>query len=653
MSWLSESPPFFAALAVVIVPGMAVAFALGARGTLLLWLAPPFSISVIALGALANQVFPYRWGIFPLIATTIFSAGITYWARRAWRKRWPDIVRESASTRKVAASVFALVLGLVLIVSRLTYAFDQPSNISQTFDNVYHLNAVRYILDGGSASPFEQLIPGFYPDVWHVLVAIVVLITHVSIPVAVNYTSIVLAAVVWPMGCMFLARQIVGPRLIVIFSSGVLSAAFAAFPLSMLDFGVLYPNVLSISLLPAAFAAVIAVLGLSKASLLSAPANWWALAAWVPALAMSHPSTLIALIAISFPPLLLFAVLGFVRLFRRKASVGIKIRYGGVWLTFAAAAALVLLKARPTYAQAFWPPSESFFGALGSGLSNSALGKPLPIAITTLMLIGIIAVFAQRERRWLVGALAVVVGLYVICASFPAGSTRYWLTGTWYSDDQRIAALIPVIALPLATIGSVFIFDMATKAVKFFRAKFSQKDWDRVPVRGSVSAVAVIVIIGLITLTQIGPSLSAATASAHSIYVSNARSPLLSADEQILLDRIGKEVPKDAVVAGSPWTGTSLSYAISDRKALIPHIYAAWTPDIQTIVLGLRDAIREPEVCRALNRTHVGYVLDFGTTEVHGGNHPYPGFENLSASSSVQLIDQVGGARLYKVIACK
>jgi hypothetical protein len=48
----------------------------------------------------------------------------------------------------------------------------------------------------------------------------------------------------------------------------------------------------------------------------------------------------------------------------------------------------------------------------------------------------------------------------------------------------------------------------------------------------------------------------------------------------------------------------------------------------------------------------VKYVLDFGSKEVHGGDHPFPGFEDLSESSAVKLVLQHGSAKLYQVTAC-
>jgi hypothetical protein len=48
----------------------------------------------------------------------------------------------------------------------------------------------------------------------------------------------------------------------------------------------------------------------------------------------------------------------------------------------------------------------------------------------------------------------------------------------------------------------------------------------------------------------------------------------------------------------------------------------------------------------------VGYVLDFGTWEVHPGVHEFPGLSDLAGSDAVRLVDQEGDARLYEIVGC-
>src|SRR5690606_23851609 len=76
----------------------------------------------------------------------------------------------------------AMLLGGVLMARTVIRALGAPDALSQTFDNIFHQNAVRYILDGASPSSLDLLSltatpgdPTFYPAAWHDTVSLVLL----------------------------------------------------------------------------------------------------------------------------------------------------------------------------------------------------------------------------------------------------------------------------------------------------------------------------------------------------------------------------------------------------------------------------------------------------------------------------------------------
>lgn len=82
-----------------------------------------------------------------LVLAAVIGVGIHLVRRRGRRG-----VTSSPSTSRWwtigAAVAAAVVIGLQIFA-----VIGQPSAISQTFDNVFHLNAIRYIMDTGAASP--------------------------------------------------------------------------------------------------------------------------------------------------------------------------------------------------------------------------------------------------------------------------------------------------------------------------------------------------------------------------------------------------------------------------------------------------------------------------------------------------------------------
>src|SRR4029079_1269577 len=81
--------------------------------------------------------------------------------------------------------------------------------------------------------------------------------------------GVVSAVVVWPIGCIFLARTLFGSDLAVIVSAGVVSVAFSTYPFMLMGYGVLWPNLFAQALLPGALALLAVVL--SAAHRLSPP----------------------------------------------------------------------------------------------------------------------------------------------------------------------------------------------------------------------------------------------------------------------------------------------------------------------------------------------------------------------------------------------
>ena len=131
----------------IFVPGLLIGLALGARRLTLVALAPAFTTSVIAITALANQFLPFRWGVVPVLATTVIIAALVFGAARLWRSRAPEPVLPSGSRGLWLAGIGGLVFAFVAIARRFMDIVGEPNHISQTFDNVFHLNAIAHILD--------------------------------------------------------------------------------------------------------------------------------------------------------------------------------------------------------------------------------------------------------------------------------------------------------------------------------------------------------------------------------------------------------------------------------------------------------------------------------------------------------------------------
>ena len=92
-----------------------------------------------------------------------------------------------------------------------TRIIARPDAFSQTFDNIFHLNAVRWILDTGNASSLQFAMTSggarfnYYPVAWHDVISLALQIAGRADPVAgTNAMILVAGALVWPAGCLLL-----------------------------------------------------------------------------------------------------------------------------------------------------------------------------------------------------------------------------------------------------------------------------------------------------------------------------------------------------------------------------------------------------------------------------------------------------------------
>jgi len=666
LSWLTSLPALLAAAAVVLLPGAALAWSLGFRRTSLLGLAPVLSLSIAGVGAVLAPFLRVGWGIGVILVTGLLASAAA-WAitRRPWHRGETASVRQAVQQGDgwptLAAGAIGIAVGALLIARRVIQLVGEPDNISQRYDNVFHLNAVRFILDTGNASTLNLGsmaggtggLSSVYPAVWHSLAALVTQLTGASVPVSVNAVNLVASAVIWPISVVFLTRVVIGPRPVGLMAAGVMSAGFLAFPYLLLVWGPLFPNLLSVSALPAGVAAVIFVCRLSW-TLREPPLRaWLALVLSVPGLALAHMSAVNALLAFSIPIVLARLFLYVREMIRTKASAAKFAVVIGASVAVAVAVVVAWQKLRPAPYNG-WTPHQTVAGAIGEVVANGPMKTDVTLIISVLAVIGMARIIRRRAQLWLLGCYFVAGFLYVVDAGFAAGWARAFFTGTWYQDTYRLAAYLPVFAVVLAALGVLATADTLKAAAGVLALKLRPAGVRSVRLTGVAGFAGILAVcLALGWATQAGP-VRGYVASSQYFFERDTKDSILSSDEYALLARLGSEVPEDAVIAVNPWNGGALAYAFSDRKVLEFHMGQRETKSMRTVAESLAHADTSPAVCEAVKETKVSYALDFGTQYLlnHPESRTYPGLQNLASSGAVKLVDQQGNAKLFKVVAC-
>lgn len=660
MSWAAVIPVVLTCVAILFIPGGLVAVSLGLRGLPAAAAAPALTVTITALAAIVFGELGISWSPLPVLLVAAIGAAAIWLICRWYQHQGKYVPPPAAQPQGKAIVVQGLgfAIGAGLIVWQLIRVYGEPGNISQTFDGIFHLNAVQFILNTGDASSLTVSAmtngdnpPYFYPAAWHGLASLLVQLTGTPVAVAANALNMVIAAVVWTLGCMLMVRTVAGPKPWLVAFGGVLAAGFSSFPLLLLDFGVLYPNFLSISLLPAGLSAVAVFFNAGQLQVNNSVARFGLAPLLAIGIAIAHPNGSMTLLALSVPVALFayarrYVLHGHPATTRREASlVGVAVAVGLIFL------AIAWKFIRPPADAAFWQRYRSPLGGAWEVATNSAMGRPVAVVVSVLVILGLYSALRNRQHWWILGCYILVSTLFVVIVGFPDSYLRNALTGVWYNDSYRLAAVLPLVAVPLAALG--FERLMLLGRALFHRVLTrSARPAPSITVMARLEAGCALLVALLLVIGMQSAPINFAVSSAASNYVQSPDAEVVSSDEMALIDQLDDLVPSDATIAVNPWTGAALAFALADRPTTSRHVLSTYPADIEIINNSLRNALTDPEVCPAVKATGVKYALDFGTKEVHGGRHDFPGLDDLQDSPAAELIAQVGEAKLFRITAC-
>jgi hypothetical protein len=650
-TWLPLAPYLLAAVLVFFLPGLAVGWAGGVRGFRLAATAPLWSAAVIALGAIAAGLLGLRWTVWTALGATVLAVLLVVAADRLGRRRWPARTLPegvSADGPRAAELAYwpALALAAVALSATTVKILGRPAAFSSNYDNLFHLNAIRWILDTGQASSLtlqRMTVPdgGFYPAAWHDLAATVALtLGSANVPYACNAAIWVLAGLVWPAGCLLLARTLIGPdRVVAVLGAGLLTAGFCSAPFLLLGWGTLYPNSLGLAFLPAALAWAASLLGLgARPDRPLPPLTVFGLTgAGLGGVCLAHPNSLLSLLALGSPLLVGWAAHGLVtrRAAERPPSVWRYLVPAAGGLGVAAAIWLLLRPDAPEFVGTTQPMEQS----IGEALTLSPLFFDPAWLLGLLLAAGLVLACRRLRLAWLPLAFAVATWLWVAASAMPPRRLRSLLVGGYFADQYRLAALLPVAAYPLVVLAWSRLVDAVAPALTRSRA---------------LGAAAGLLGLGALAWGVLDALPVQQTVEYVSqFYRTPADSSVVDADEYALIERLPELVPEGVRVATDPWTGAGLAYALTGVETTTTHVLYAPDADEAIIDQQLNRVAAEPDVvCPALAARDVEYALDFGDTYVSPPLVPLAGFADLADAPGFEEVAREGDAVLYKITAC-
>ena len=633
-------------------------------------MAPAVSIALIAGTGIVAPMLALPWGPATIAAATALTS-LVLLAARLWITRRHE--RQEASARRwpragtAAAWCAAWPLSAAVTGYTVGRVLNTPDAISQTYDAVFHLNAVEWILKTNNASSLRLFLEApqgsIYPLGWHTLVAAAMrLCGATSIPVATNAMVLVVAGLVWTSGCLALTHVLFRGRPLALLTAAVLAGSFTAFPSLLLTWGVLYPNFLSIALLPSLLAAARELVpdGAGPGTRSQPTALLLAAGALgVVGLGLTQPNTVVTLL-IAFVALTAARLVTTLRTPPDERPAHALRLQGLLAGGLTAALVLVWIFMRPPREGAIWGPSYATSGSVGEAVTAMPVQLPLIWVPAVLTLIGFVAALRADGYRWLAVLHATTGALYVVARSAEDGDLRFFMVGIWYNDASRLGAMIPTTAVPLAVLG-VFTIAQWARALsgRLAAAQWSRGMHQRLVAVRRIRALTwwrwVVYPVVVLALVQTGPLSGAMSDSVKILeqaYLLSPDSSSLTPDERALIDELpGLIDDKNAVVAVDPRSGAALAYALAGVDTTVKHLFHRHDPEVYIIQNKLNKAATDPTVCPALKDLGATYALYFPGKTI-SNQKPFRGFAHLNTAPGFELVAKQGDAALYRINAC-
>jgi hypothetical protein len=702
-SWTAALPIGLVAVVVLLLPGWVAARLVGVRGFAALAAGPAVSVTTITIGGVASSALGLGWRPVTLagwvLVTWLIALGVGLLLRR-WGERAarpspiPDVGEPAPAEAVTVRSRLRAAVGewtwplvaLAVAAVGLAVAFlpvaGRPSSFPQQPDTVFHLSTVQWMLGRHDisvlhAAGFVYDSQRFYPAGFHdVVVSVVQLCGALGIGgatpvVGATMVSLATAAVVWPLGCLLLARTVLGSGIAVTLATGVTATAFSAFPLWLMGYGVLWPNLLGYALLPAALACLVVAVRPSHlcSTQTAAEAAWsglsgakraeWRkgaagvlLAAGLPGIVLAHPNALVSLGVLGLL-VVLDAVLTRVWAWRRTRPRGAAVLLAAAVLgTAGVAAGYAVVTQRMAGMRASNPlgPEMSLPTAAAQALLGSPRGaQPLHVLGALVAVGALVLAVRGAGRRWVVAALLVTGALYVMVVGADTETTR-WFTWPWYNNPPRLAALV---VLPGVLCAAAALALPAT-AMRWWSGRRSAGS--PTSGRGWVDAVALALAVllpaGFVVVT--GGYVSQHRDMIDRYWHPSVYRSWASTGELAALRELARHIGPDDVTAANPWNGATYLYLISGRQLLIPSEKVRGVDERPLLADRLDEVGTDPAVCAAARREHLRFAITGGRPFSSGGTDwkTYPGIDAVPRSPAFTRVATAGPYTLWRLTAC-
>lgn len=574
------------------------------------------------------------------------------------------------STALFILAFYIIIAGIITYIVLIS-VFDTSDALAKYDDNTSHFSRIRSFIITGTYSTIHSSASldisdqgGFYPSAWHVQAAITASFFNDNVSIAWNSTLIVFLIFVIPTGIFFLLSQIFKKRETV--AMGALFAiSFGAFPWGFIIFGQLIPNLMSYSFIP--FAMSISIFFIQND----------AKRKYAVRVAILLFITLIAIIVAQTNGLFTFGIwlicyLVFAMVFSFKLNrfvFTLKRVSLAASLIIASLAIWTVLFYAPFLQDIVnfsWRANHSFFGALREALLFIYTGRSgMQVFFSITVSIGILLTLKNRKYLWLTISYLVTLLIYAIGDSSD-GFIKHFVTGFWYTDPYRTAAMNALCAMPLAVLGFSWSVNTAANILcKIFKMITNNKEIPTIASAISISLLTLVMAIFQFTNFATFPigerHLQTGMLTARNYLEWRYSSEKwLTSDEIKFTKEVMDTIPKNASVINIPNDGSEWLHGYLGLNTLYRRVIFGVSDDQTELIRGhLNEIASTPAVQEAVKNSGAHYVMVLDDKASNGNSimddyaydaKKWKGIDDITVDTDgFELILSEGDMRLYKI----
>lgn len=640
--------------------------------------APPTSIFIYALAGILCSKFHIAISAISMFAITVlFSIGISLCFLIILKTKRSNPSKTKLNGQDFLPLLICIGAGFVFAYWFFSHSLADWSHLTQSEDNIRHYAYIRSLLNSTdwstlnvsmygigtsqSLNPYLSQTGGFYPLGWHIPASITCALASTSIGIGTNVVNFTLIGISLPIGSYYLISQVFpNESKLRVATGAIVSLVLPASPWVLLAVWPLFPNLATMCLVPAAAALFIDA---TTASSAYRPTKIAGFVLCCGGISVTQPNG-IFMCAVFLIPYTVWICSKHGCETKIANRIGIKkarlitgsiatISISLIWI------ALYKLPSFQGVVSYYWSPISTIWQSMADCLFIAYPIQPASVFMALLCAAGLLQLL-QKNQYWPVVSCLLAIVLYVVAAGFGDNVIKHVLTGFWYTDPYRVAAMLAFCSIPMAYSG----FTLLLKTFKAIANRF---------VMGSksyfVNIAAVITIFIVFALPSFAIRGVAEITTPYSTMTANMRGftrvdegAILTESKIEFLKKVATITGPNAVIANTPYDGSCFAKGIANLNLLFCNdenytelTTSSWAIDLRS---NLCNYVSSSSTKKNVRDKDVQYVLslekDEGTMKAW-----YPAFEQsrwtgiLSISEATpgfELILQTGDMALYKII---